>query len=276
VSYNSHRKPSRRDKTAPSPDARSASGSSDSTDPLGEYLSYSRLRCFHECPRKYHYKYVAKIEGDESRLWVSSGKSFHEWLEESLVPYQGASFPHQAMRSAPAGHHERAASLAGRIQAGSELLAVEREVRYSVRGVNVLGYLDLMYREPGGSVVICDVKTGGSPKIHLEQLEMYAWFFLEEHPKVRLEYQLVDRDETIAWRVGAHQRLQLEEALLERAQIIQREREFPPIPGGHCSSCEFFDECPDAGESRGKPKGLRLYQLTAAKTGAKRREKEFR
>lgn len=275
MSHESGQRLPRRERTKPQFAASAPTRPDGPVDPLGEYLSYSRLRSFHDCPRKFFYKYIEKREGDESRLWVHSGKNFHEYLEKKLAPHEGAAFPHEALKAAPHGHRTRSATLAGNICAGAELLAVEREVRYTVGGVQVLGYLDLMYRKPDGTVVICDVKTGGSPKIHIEQLEMYAWFYLEEHARLRLEYQLVDRDEMVAWHVGAAQRAQLEDELLARANVIRSEREFPPIPGGQCSSCEFFDACPDAGKSRGKPKEQRLIQLTAAKSGAKRRAKEF-
>lgn len=244
-------------------------------DPLGDYLSYSRLRAFHECPHKFRLKYILGRTGDESRMRVGSGKMFHEWLELVLTPHQGRRFPHAVLKQAPTEHRQRALTLAARINEGCELVAIEQEVRYSIGGVPVLRYIDILYREPGGTLVICDVKTGKTPKIHIEQLEMYAIQLLEKERGIRLEYHLVDCGELVWWRVGAQQRQQLWSDLRDNAAAIRSERAFAPIPGGHCSSCQFYDECDHAGRSRGKPSELRLVQLRTAKRGAKQRESEY-
>lgn len=128
---------------------------------------------------------------------------------------------------------------------------------------------------PNGTLVICDVKTGRTPKIHLEQLEMYAIQMLEKESRIRLECYLVDCEELVRWRVGAQQWQQLWSDLRDNAAAIRSERAFAPIPGGHCSSCQFYDECDHAGRSRGKPSELRLVQLRTAKRGAKQRESEY-
>lgn len=244
-------------------------------DPLADYLSYSRLRSFHECPRKFYFKYILERTGDESRLPVASGKAFHEWLEGLLEPHVGREFPHARLHAAPDWYRGRAANLARRIPSGSMLVGVEHEVSYTIGGLNVLGYVDILYREPSGTLVIADVKTGSAPKIHLEQLEMYSLLLLNSERGLRLEYHLVDLDELVWWRVAQRHGGRLWDDLKANADVIRKEREFSPIPGGHCRTCPFFDECPDAGASRGKPSSLRLVQLRTAKRGSKEREQEF-
>jgi CRISPR/Cas system-associated exonuclease Cas4 (RecB family) len=244
-------------------------------DPLSDYLSYARLRAFHECPARFLYKYIEGRVGDESRLPVASGKGFHDWLESVLAPHIGRAFPHAMLRSAPQPHANRAQSLVGRIPEGAQLLGVEYQVQYSLGQQRIKGFVDILYRESNGTLVICDVKTGKSPKIHLEQLELYALLLLPEEPGVRLEYHLVDLNELVWWRIRRESLPKLSGELIALAERIRRERDWDPVPGGHCKTCQYHDECPDAGTSRGKPKDLRLIQLTAAKSGAKHREKEF-
>jgi len=240
-------------------------------DPIADYISYTRLRTFAECPHKFYLKYILGKAGDEWRLRVASGKEFHSWLESQLKPHEGLPLPHEVLYSAPPTHRARAQALARRIAAGARIVGVEHEVHYIIGGVTVKGYVDLLYRDSDGTLVICDIKTGKTPKIHIEQLEMYSLLLLNQEHRVRLEFQLVDTDEVVSWYVTTEHHPALWEDLRANAAIIRGERLFDPIPGGHCSSCPFYDECDDAGISRGKPSELRLVQLRTAKRGSRLR-----
>ena len=241
-------------------------------NPIADYLSYTRLRTFAECPHKFYLKYVLGRTGNEWRLRVASGKEFHSWIETQLKPYEGRSLPHSVLHAAPPAHRTRAQMLARGIVHGAQVVGIEHEVHYQIGDVTVKGFIDLLYRRPDGTLVICDIKTGRTPKIHIEQLEMYSLLLLQNEPHIRLEFQLVDTEEVVAWQITKQHHAILWDDLRTNADTIRRERIFAPIPGGHCGSCQFYDECADAGISRGKPSELKLVQLRTAKRGAKLRD----
>lgn len=161
---------------------------------MGTHLSFSQLRTFVECPRKWHYEKVAQVEPERTPASLAFGSAVHSacaavneaamegtWVNAANV-FDRAWVPYTAADAVPLalGDEDEAAALAEKGRAlvsiykpPAGISAVEQYVEVEIDPdlPPLVGYIDLLYQTDDG-LVVADVKTS-STRV-LSDVEMLA------------------------------------------------------------------------------------------------------
>ncbi len=253
---------------------------------MATVYSHSRLSCFENCPKQFHYRYVEKRRVDTESIEAFVGKRVHEvlerlnhFLQRGMVPsltkvvarYRAlwddafdAERVRIVRRENPAESYrelgERCLSNHYRRNYPfdrDETLGIEENVsfaldpdgRYRMRGI-----VDRVVRAADGALEIHDYKTGrwvpSQEKLDVDrQLALYQMGLEDRHGSegpVRLVWHYLLRNQI---RVSSRTRDQLDALRRDTTALIDRieaERDYTPTPSSLCSWCEFNDECPAA------------------------------
>jgi putative RecB family exonuclease len=246
-------------------------------------FSFSRLRTFHQCPRRYEYRYLQGIPEAFRSVEAHVGTTVHtvlEWLytvRDDLGPPPLA----EALDHLECSWHESLTDDIVVIRAdetlddalllargmverfvtdtfqrdGSETVALEHRVNHPLSpGIVFTGFADRVGRTANGRLFVVDYKTSksvGDPSDFSEGLQapLYAACLLAEggaDGDALAGYHYL-RHGTTNWhcvtREGA-------EALLARfagmAEAALRATEFPARPSVLCAWCGYCAICPDA------------------------------
>ena len=245
--------------------------------------SHSRLSCFENCPKQFHYRYVLKVPAETESVEAFVGKRVHEVIERlhrfvgrGLVPSIGKvlerfrSLWHERydegrIRIVREGHAaedyvelgERCLRQFYRLHYpfdAEETLAVEQRVAFELdaeRGVRVQGIIDRLARARDGTLEIHDYKTGrripSQQRLDRDrQLALYQLGVAGEHPgePVRLVWHYLVFGATRVSQRDAQQLESLRAETVELVERIEREERFEPRPGPLCAWCEYRDRCP--------------------------------
>lgn len=136
--------------------------------------SYSRLTCYESCPYQFFLHYL-NPQTPEPRFFASFGGFVHSLL---AMYYRGEKTPeeltfdyvaqyHRMVEGNPPSAEIGATFYAQGLQAvrqpwvpHGEILAVEKELSFSIDGYPFTGFIDLLYRDSNtGGLVICDHKS---------------------------------------------------------------------------------------------------------------------
>ncbi|MCZ7645930.1 MAG: PD-(D/E)XK nuclease family protein [Planctomycetota bacterium] len=185
------------------------------TTPTGtEYLSWSRIRSFRDCPKLFYYRYIAKVPAERVPAALPFGGVFHQAIElvtearlagrglpslETLLAEYDRAWAESTSNGPPVAFAkgEDAKSLretASRMLEAyrefsqsekSEIIAIEHEARFAVAGVPIVARLDSVERR-GEDLLVTDVKTSKSRYGETKILESVGQTVLYSHAAVEL------------------------------------------------------------------------------------------
>lgn len=249
---------------------------------MAEIYSHSRLSSFEDCPRKFHYRYILKLQRDTEGIEAFVGKRVHEVLErlyrfaaDGRVPsiarvlerfrlWWDEHFDAARIRIVRDGldteHYRR---LGERCLShyyrrhypfdADETLAVEERVLFSLDPAGeyrIQGFVDRVSRARDGTLEIHDYKTSARVPAQRRldqdrQLALYQMGLAQRFrsERVRLVWHYVATDQT---RTSQRTPEQLDALRSDTVALIDRiraEEEFPARPGPLCPWCEFNDVC---------------------------------
>jgi len=253
--------------------------------------SHSRLACFENCPKQFHYRYVLRIPAETESIEAFVGKRVHEVIERlhrfvgrGLVPSLAKVLARFRSNWRERYDPERVRIVREDVDEGfyvelgerclrhfyrshypfdaDETLDVETRVRFALDpegDYRLQGVIDRLARTPDGTVEIHDYKTARRvpPQHRLDrdrQLALYQLGVQEAHPgaPIRLVWHYLAVGAT---RVSTRSPEELEALRRETAELIRRiegEERFEPRPGPLCGWCEYREICPAAPRS-GRP-----------------------
>lgn len=238
-----------------------------------EYVSYSRLRYYAECPHKFRLAYLEGHREISSGGFTGDGSRFHEHCESFFGSQSGQTF--EALREKHAGEliDRRTRFILSVMPSSSRVVASEHKLRFTLRDTSYFGIVDLIAEDDDGVTRLVDFKTGKTPRPHLEQLELYCLPVLLRSPQatVRCSFVLVDAREIITWEVGPHNRNEVIGNLIRRVNHIRADTAFLPFVSSKCKDCGFAHACHHRRQASTTTRPSET--LTSAKRGAEGRRR---
>jgi putative RecB family exonuclease len=259
--------------------------------------SHSRISSFEQCPLKYRYGYVDRLERRRAGIEAFMGSRFHEVMEHL---YGRISYDVPALEELTALYarlwEQRWHDAVVVVQKGREpsdyravglraiedyyrryapfddgrVMGLEREItmrldaegRYRLRCI-----IDRLVGRADGTVEIHDYKTSGFLPTQEDvdgdrQLALYEMAVRQAWPdtaRVELVWHYVAFDRELRSRRTAEQLATLARETMEVIDRIEAEREFAPHESHLCPWCDFQDICPLFAD-RFRTEGLPLEQ----------------
>jgi putative RecB family exonuclease len=249
--------------------------------------SHSRLSAFEDCPRKYAFRYVEKIQTDWEGVEAFVGRRVHEILERLYHHVRAHGRPpslaqvltrfqrdwraqwHPQVRIVrtenDVEHYQRYGEqcLTHYYRAQypfdeGETIAIEHDLqialdadgRYRMRGI-----VDRIVRTREGGYEIHDYKTGGYlPSLAKlasdRQLALYQIGLQQTYAdadSVELVWHYLNFNKTLRVRRTTEDLVQLRTATIGTIDAIEGAREFAPSPGPLCRWCDYAELCPARG-----------------------------
>lgn len=259
-------------------------------------FSFSRVKCFHQCPLRYRWRYLEGRRDAFRSIESFLGTTVHdvlEWLysqrDEGADPDENAMFETFARLWAEGRDGSIAIIRIGEedetyLRLGREMLGrflhdtfardrsttIALEQRLSVRLsplVLFTGFADRVGRTEAGRLFVVDYKTSRSQGNEEEfseglQAPLYAACVLDHHDEreALAGYHYLRHGSTrwqLIERARAHELLQ---RFLELVHQVEAAAEFPARPGVLCAWCGFNAHCPSADVSESLSGGLRLAE----------------
>ncbi len=238
-----------------------------------EYVSYSRLRCYAECPHKFRLAYLDGHREVSSDRFTGEGSRFHEHCEAFFGSRPGHTFGALREQGSRSAVDSRIRFILSSMPSGTKVIASEHKLRFTLRDTSYFGIVDLVGEDDDGVTRLVDFKTGNDPRPHLEQLELYCLPALLGSPQavVRCSFMLVDACEVITWEVGPHNRNEVIGNLIRRVNHIKADSTFAPFISSKCKDCSLAHVCHHRHHSAS---GSRPSEtLTPAKRGSEARKR---
>ena len=239
---------------------------------VNDHLSFSRLNTFEQCPLKFRFRYVDKLEAEPSDP-LKFGAAIHAVLEELVREHV------EAERAGPLPH-ERALELLRRMWTSEDLtgvalfhegaeildsfirdqgvlnhrdvLAVEKKFELEVGRFNVLGYIDRVDVVDDETIEVIDYKTNRVLFTRDEvdsslQLSLYHFAARQLWPwakKIGLTFHVLRHGVRMRTERTPEQ-LRVAGACVEMLGGMSEETEaFPARLNAHCGWCEHRHACP--------------------------------
>lgn len=255
--------------------------------------SFSRVKCFHQCPLRYRWRYLEGRKDAFRSIESFLGTTVHDVLEWLYSQRDSVGEPDESTmletfaRLWADGRDERVAIIrVGEeddtyLRLGREMLSqflrdtfardrsttIALEQRLSVplsSTVVFTGFADRIGRTDGGRLFVIDYKTSraqGNGDEFSEGLQapLYAACVLERHgeSKALAGYHYLRHGATSWQLVEATRASQLLHRFLDLVHEIEAAAEFPARPGVLCAWCGFNAHCPSADVSESLSGGLR-------------------
>jgi len=236
-------------------------------------LSASKVKTYHQCPRKYYYNYVEKLPRkqwdhfDIGTLAHGALDYFHKSYRKdskrkrNLARLMKKSFKKQRDQMEKKGSLDPEVLLTTRdilVQylnaieekgIGSEILELEKDFtlplneKYEIRGI-----IDRLDRDADGVYHIKDYKTSKNPKyMDPEQLRIYGIYLLDKFPEVdrfRGSYIMLRFGNMhISYDFSKEDVEKQKRELLEAAEAITEEERWITKPTILCDWCDFKGPC---------------------------------
>jgi putative RecB family exonuclease len=250
---------------------------------MGQVYSHSRLATFEDCPKRFEYRYVLKIETETEGIEAFVGKRVHEVLERLYLAVGRQMMPslprviqryHKMFDDEYDPHRVRIVRkdtpLAFYRNLGErclsdyyrrhypfdqcETLGVERRVTFSLDAddrYRLQGIIDRIARAPDGTIEIHDYKTGRRVPKQEEldcdrQLALYQIGLAREYPDepMRLVWHYLQHNRVHSSTRTPDQLDTLREDTMGVIDRIRTEIEYKPRRSGLCDWCEYNDRCP--------------------------------
>jgi putative RecB family exonuclease len=244
--------------------------------------SFSRIKCFHQCPLRYRYRYLQGLKEAFRSIESFLGNAVHDVLEWLYAERDRGSRADEATmleRFAAGWSEERDDSVAivriddaeeSYLKLGREMLVrflhdtfardrsetVALEQRLSVRlsdSVVFTGFADRIGRTEQGSLFVVDYKTSknegdGSEFSEGLQAPLYAACALRDRDEkeVLAGYHYLRHGTTRWQQVDCDRAAHLLGRFLDLANEAEAAGDFPARPGILCAWCGFNAQCPAA------------------------------
>jgi putative RecB family exonuclease len=256
-------------------------------------FSFSRVKCFHQCPLRYRWRYIEGRQDAFRSIESFLGTKVHdvlEWLyserDNGAEPDEHATLENFARRWAEERDQDVAIIRIGEVddsylQLGREMLSrflrdsfardrsvtVALEQRLSLRlseSVVFTGFADRIGRTEHGRLFVVDYKTSRSEGNGTEfseglQAPLYAACALERYgdPEALAGYHYL-RHGTTRWQLIEDSRSRhVLQRFLDLVHEVEGALDFPARPGILCAWCGFNAHCPAADVSESLSGGLR-------------------
>ena len=253
------------------------------------YLSVSQIEKLHRCAKQYHYHYIENRSTFDGSPEIHYGSAVHAAIEKThLQQIAGEEISHEdSLAQAEAVllaqfmegrwdvetfedlqgsvmHGVRASYHSWWKEFGAKIVpeSTEKEFLKEIRGIPVLGYIDLLYRKEDGTRVVCDYKTSGRAKTQAfvdENLQLWTYALVEGisdvqivtlvRPKgnmLKYDKDCIATTKVVSSVVTSEKKFHTERIIADAANLLSA-GVFPRCaPGGwHCSEkyCEFFEMC---------------------------------
>lgn len=245
-------------------------------------FSFSRVKTFHQCPRRYRYRYIEGLGEAFRSIESFVGQTVHaalEWLygeraggrEPSVEDARAALLADWQRRwgddvalvrvaDTADRHRAEALEMLDRFFHGvfardrSDTVALERRLSFAVTDdIHFTGVADRVGRTEAGRLFVVDYKTsrslgdGGNFSEGL-QAPLYAACVLARHeePEAMAGYHYL-RHATTSWhRIDPDRCGQVVARFRQLASEAMAATEFPASPGPLCAWCGFNAICPEA------------------------------
>jgi RecB family exonuclease len=233
-------------------------------------VSVSKSKTFLQCKKQYHFNYILKFPKKTHDYHVF-GKFCHKVLEDFHRAYvEGSQLPYnlqmkEAWKAAWAEFKDQMTGdmkkecwdLINRYlrkisgETHPNVIAVEKKFELILNG-NVLlnGAIDIIRLDDNNVVEVADYKTTKNKKYLVSdwfQLMVYGFVLVSENPeldKVRASYILLRHDfEVISQEFNRQELLEVNDKILEYAEQMQTEKQFPATPSNLCGFCDFMEHC---------------------------------
>ena len=248
----------------------------------GNVYSFSRIKCLHQCPLRYRYRYLQGLTEAFRSIESFVGNSVHDILEWLYAErHRGREADESAMlkRFATSWTENRDDTVAivriddseeSYLKTGREMLirffretfaqdkseTVALEQRLTVRlsdAVVFTGFADRVGRTEQGRLFVIDYKTSKSEGDGSEfseglQAPLYAACVLGDHgeDEALAGYHYLRHGTTRWQQVDGERAAQLLDRFLDLANEAAAAGEFPARPGILCAWCGFNAQCPAA------------------------------
>lgn len=228
----------------------------------GMTWSFSRLEAFYQCPYGWKKRYI-DCESGEDNAYAQYGKLCHELHEEyftyKLTYFELAQeyerrfdeevtepFPYNAYSDLRQSYFEKGLryfeefSEEAIVGDAAEILGVEKEVRFEIGGRPFVGYIDLLYKDSYGDIVIYDHKSASSKfkkngeptkafaekmKMYKRQLYLYSkalidqglhprwlcWNFFNDQSVYKIPFDFEEYKEAVDWAENTIKMIETEE-----------------------------------------------------------------
>jgi len=254
----------------------------DSVPNSGNVYSFSRIKCFHQCPLRYRYRYLQGLKEAFRSIESHLGNTVHDVLEWLYTERDRGSEPDEdgmleLFAAGWSGGLDGSVAIIrvdedeeSYLRTGREMLlrffretfardrseTVALEQRLSVRlskTVLFTGFADRVGRMDQGRLFVIDYKTSKSEGNGSEfseglQAPLYAACVLRHHgEREALAGYHYLRHGTTRWQhVDFERATQLLDRFLDLANQTDAAGDFPARPGILCAWCGFNAECPAA------------------------------
>ncbi len=232
-----------------------------------EYISYTRIRTYHECPRKFELRYLYKLPEETGRAG-QIGKLIHKIIElffldrgNRIEPSMFSSdFSRIALKYFK--HAKNAISLSLSLRedelipfldnfasinrkTGATELIHEKKIMTTFGDYKLMCVIDRLDHSDMGITRIIDYKTGGKASVTATQLNLYALALqLEEKQPVELQYQFLADGTTRNWTFSNRSRESARRWIIEGINRIESASHFPGDSGAYkCRYCGVTDYC---------------------------------
>lgn len=246
--------------------------------------SYSKIRCFFNCPLQFHYRYVEKVKVKRfESIEAFLGKRVHDALEklylnqkylkenklEDLIAYYETSWQKKYNDSIQI--IKKQFTCENYFDNGikyisdyykknfpfnkSTTLCLEKRINLRLDGYDIIGYIDRLSMAKDSTYEIHDYKTSGSmpPQSQFdkdEQLALYAIAVKNMYDgavKVKLVWHYLAFNRTIGIHRTDNELDMVQNNVIRKIRIIEdalKEDKFLPNESKLCSWCEFKEICP--------------------------------
>lgn len=238
-------------------------------------VSPSSLKLYQECPRKYLFRYIDRLEQKDAEH-LRLGKFVHKVLEDfhnfllnepgadlaSLMTacFKGAIPDFELTKESKVRAHEMLVLYLNSLKKEGLPNVVANEQKFSIDigdEITVRGIADRIDKDEGGVYAIKDYKSGKSKHLDEFQLLVYGLLLLERDPsleKFHGTYIVLGEDKRINYRFT---RTDIDRVLTKIRKIVGQIREdqtWEPNPSPLCRWCDYEELCPATKTRRQKQK----------------------
>jgi len=241
-----------------------------------EYVSYSRIATYCVCPQRFKLIYLDKCEpSSEFSFYYTRGATFHRAVEgilrmrllDSNRILTELDYKEIVNEGYKLGYLERSRTLwpeykrarnrektkrfrniakffCKTLPVNVEIVAIEKELRFKVGGINFFGIVDLVLKYPDGHIEIIDYKTGTRRPIK-EQLEIYAIPFNKGKKQLPISFRVIcpDRESHYLWTLSLEEVNESSRRIIDIVRVILDDTKFKPNSSSGCKNCQIGNVC---------------------------------